>query len=301
MSKLVTTCVSAFVSGLLLFAPSGAGAAVVQPPAYSISGTQVQRLHSKEVGTDYLLYISLPSDYEKKKDSYPLVFVLDADFCFPMVQSITRILGDHDEIQPLIVVGVAYPGVADEKYGPIFKLNRTRDYTPTHVAEGGYGKEFQKLSGGADRYLDFITKELIPHLEKQFRTREDRTIVGYSYGGLLATYAMLTRPGLFQRLVVVSPSLWYDKHVIFRTLEKSKATGRPIAGRAFFAVGGLETSTHGEQDMVKDLDSFANKLSIFKDKKQLKFQVWKAEGETHHSVFPGAAMRGIRWTFSPWR
>jgi predicted alpha/beta superfamily hydrolase len=71
------------------------------------------------------------------------------------------------ELAPVILVGLTYPGVAEQKQGPIYKLGRTRDYTPSHVENDGtgYGEEYQKFSGGGDRFLDFLTKELTPYLE----------------------------------------------------------------------------------------------------------------------------------------
>lgn len=153
--------------------------------------------------------------------SYPLVMILDADYYFTMVQSSVGILADHDELDPAVLVGIAYPGVAEEKHGPIYKVNRTRDYTPSHVATGGYGEEFQRLSGGADRFFDFIEQELVPYLKREFRVAaDDRTIVGSSYGGLAASYALLMRPSLFQRYIIVSPSLWWDHRLMLKIEEK---------------------------------------------------------------------------------
>ena len=168
-------------------------------PPFSFYHTQVRPMHSDRTGIDYKLYISLPREYETGKVSYPVVLVLDADYFFPFVHLIVWGLVDHAELQPMILVGIAYPGVAEEKHGPLFKLNRTRDYTPTFVAKGGYGSEFQKQSGGADRFLDFVDQELFPYLEKKFRVKhDDRSLVGMSFGGLLASYALVTRPDLFQ-------------------------------------------------------------------------------------------------------
>jgi predicted alpha/beta superfamily hydrolase len=264
----------------------------------TLDGTEVRNFHSQTVGVDYLLYVSLPRDYDKQSESYPIVFVLDADYCFPIVHQIARLLADHDELRPLILVGITYPGVAQEKYGPLLKTGRTRDYTPTHVASGGYGEQFQKQSGGADRFLNFIQKELIPDLDKEFRVKPDRSIVGYSYGGLLATYGLLTRPTLFQRYIIVSPSLWYDNHAMLRLEKKSILAAKDLNARAFFAVGGLETRSHGEKEMVGDLNTF---VSILRSKNcpGLRTQVFIAGDETHHSVFPAAAMRGIRFIFDP--
>ena len=286
------------IVALMLAASRPSWASDAAYPGYALHDTQVRVIHSDRVGIDYKLYIGLPRGYEAKSESYPVVMVLDADYCFAMMHGIIGLLADHDELAPVILVGIAYPGVAEQKQGPIYKRSRTRDYTPSHVENDGfgYGEEFQKVSGGGDHFLDFIAQELTPYLEREFRVRpQDRTIVGYSFGGLFASYALLTRPGLFQRYLIVSPSLWWDRHLIPR-LEKEKAPFlKDIPARAFFSVG--EPEDHDQMPMVQDLVNFINALKS-RRYSGLRTDLWVAPDETHHSVFPGAAMRGIKWIFA---
>jgi uncharacterized protein len=258
---------------------------------FCLLGTEVQDIHSKTNGVDYRVYVSLPRDYDKQKSSYPIVYLLDADYTFSLVQNIAWFLADENELEPMILVGIAYPGVAQEKHGPLFKMNRTRDYTPTRIATGGYGAEFQKHSGGADKFLDFIRDELIPQMETKYRVApHDRTLVGMSFGGLLASYALCTRSNTFQRLLIISPSLWYDKRSV------QLPNTRDLPAKVFFCVGGEETKAKGANDMVSDLQSFVGKL---KAKKFPSFEcrLWVAPDESHHSVPPAAVMRGMRWLF----
>lgn len=264
---------------------------------YTLGNTQIRQIHSNKVGIDYLIYVSLPRDYDKQTAAYPVLYLLDANYNFPLYQSIATFLADENELPPLVLIGIGYPGVEDEKHGPKFKLNRTRDYTPTHVEKGGYGPEFDKASGGADRFLDFIEQELNPYIESNFRVKhDDRAIAGNSYGGLCASYALLRRPGLFHRYIIVSPSLWFDKRIMFSLEEKFLQSHSDLPARAFFCVGGDETASHGFSEMVGDLKLFTSKLQA---KKYPKFQslLWIAPNEGHHSVFAAAATRGLRWLY----
>jgi len=286
------------LSVLLLAAAACPRLRAAESQPYRLYNARAMSLRSARTGADYAVYVGLLRGYETASSSYPVVLALDADFTFPLLHSIALFLADHGELPPVIVVGIAYPGGIEQGRGPIYKLSRTRDYTPTHVAKGGYGPEFQKLSGGADRFLDFIAQELLPVLTRDYRARaDDRALVGMSYGGLLACYALLTRPGLFSRYIIVSPSLWYDKRMISRVEEKTSA--RPdLPARAYFAVGARETGAELGSDMVGDLVSFTRTLERrryagYRD------ALWVAPEETHHSVFPAAAMRGLRWLFAP--
>ncbi len=282
-----------------LFFPSMTLADQIVGQHYTLPGTQVRELHSEIVGIDYRLYISLPRDYDKANSSnYPVVFLLDANYTFAMYQSIVTFLADEDELPPMILVGIGYRDVEDEKHGALFKTNRTRDYTPFHVAAGGYGPEFDKQSGGANRFLDFIEQELKPFLVANFRIKKDDfTLAGNSFGGLLGSYALLSRPGQFQRFLIVSPSLWYDKRKMFSVENSFLLSHRDLPARVFFCVGGDERASRGFTEMVGDLKSFVGKLQAQKYPK-FRSQLWIAPDEGHHSVFAPAAMRGMRWLFS---
>jgi pimeloyl-ACP methyl ester carboxylesterase len=70
------------------------------------------------------------------------------------------------------------------------------------------------IGSGADLFLDFIEHELNPLFQKSPETSvdpNDCTIIGHSYGGLFATWALLTRPGVFNRYISISPSLFRIK------------------------------------------------------------------------------------------
>jgi predicted alpha/beta superfamily hydrolase len=74
--------------GLMLACSPATLADQVAGKAFTLPGTQVSTIHSKSVGIDYLLYVSLPRDYEKQTKTYPVVFLLDANYTFPLYQSI---------------------------------------------------------------------------------------------------------------------------------------------------------------------------------------------------------------------
>ncbi|AGH44804.1 alpha/beta hydrolase [Paraglaciecola psychrophila] len=71
------------------------------------------------------------------------------------------------------------------------------------------------MSGGANNFLDFIEKELIPYVNKSYRTNNFKILSGHSLGGLLTVYALQSRPYLFQAHFAFSPSLWWHNQVIF--------------------------------------------------------------------------------------
>lgn len=273
-------CLKCFILGLLVantgFTKSIQVAAVVLP------NTQILKIHSKFTGQDYRIYVNIPATYKiESGKKYPSLFMLDADYSFALAKQITEHLSDRKRIPETLVFGIAYDGL------PNYRLNRTRDYTPTHVIGGGYGPEFEKYSGGASKFADFIEKELIPHLKKEFRLSDSKTLVGHSYGGLFTAWMLISRPQIFNSYIAVSPSLWYDHGFIFKQPIEN------IKGKAFFGVGSRETTKYNtEHPMVEEIQRF---VGLLESKKYADFKLTSVifSDENHDTVFPAALTRGI--------
>jgi len=90
-------------------------------------------------------------------------------------------------IPEMIVIGL--PGLED-------------GYVPTPYE--GRGAE----PTAADRSLKFFSEELIPFIDKNYRTADFNILSGHSVGGLFTTYAMFTRPDLFSAGIASSP--WFQ-------------------------------------------------------------------------------------------
>jgi predicted alpha/beta superfamily hydrolase len=264
--------------------------ATAAPRPYEIPNTQVLDLHSKETGADYQLFVATPPGYPQPGKIYPVVYMLDADYSFALVRNVVQHFVEREGLPPMILVAIAYPGAAEDRN--LYKLSRTRDYTPIFAREGGYGLEFQKVSGGAPKFKAFMASELFPFVERRFATDpSDRTIIGHSYGGLFATYVLLTQTSLFKRYVIVSPSLWYSDRIAFQMEEAAAANGMPSNVNVFLSVGALEDSR-----MPNDLHALYDRLKR-RHHRGLKLDIQVFGGERHDSVFPGAVSRGLRTVF----
>jgi predicted alpha/beta superfamily hydrolase len=262
---------------------------------YTIPNTEVIPFRSKQTGAAYQLFVALPAGYRASKKTYPVVYMLDADYSFALVRNVVQHFVDREDLPAMILVAIAYPGAATDR--ATYRMNRTRDYTPAYAPDGGYGAEFQKVSGGGPKFRAFIASELIPFMERRYRVdRDDRTIIGHSYGGLFATYVLFTQPVLFKRYVIVSPSLWYANRIALTMEEAAAASGIKPDARVFFAVGSFENQPANNRAMVDDLSELVEKLrSRNNPKLVVRYRIY--DGETHNSVFPGAVTRGLLTVF----
>jgi predicted alpha/beta superfamily hydrolase len=195
----------------------------LEHPRYSIIGTESRRLKSKFVDQEFQISVALPVFHgqipEKK---CPVIYMLDANFYFGLVTELTRIMAQCFELPDTVIVGIGYPTTepAHEAYDLVSGW-RTRDLTPieSDFAESEVLKYSPALdhveSGGAGNFLQFILEELIPWVEAEYPAEAaDRTLLGHSWGGLFALYALF-HTNTFHQYVVCDPDINYEEKVIF--------------------------------------------------------------------------------------
>src|SRR5207237_10532967 len=102
-------------------------------------------------------------------------------------------------VAPLIIVGL-YNTKA-----------RVREYTPTSVP---------KLGGGrADRYAKFLIEEVKPFIDHEYRTlsgSQHTGIGGSCLGRPVSLYVGFKHSRIFGKIRALSPSVWWNQHVIHR-------------------------------------------------------------------------------------
>jgi uncharacterized protein len=233
--------------------------------------------NTAEAAESYRISVSLPAGYETGDQRYPVVYVLDGDWYFAMAASTARLLEVAGELPPLIVVSIGYGGTIAEQ-----RARRGREFTPDAVA-GLAG------SGAAAAFLGVLQKELVPLVERRYRTSSDRTLVGHSLGGLFATFAMLRAPRLFQRVVIGSPALRTSGPALVKALSAPDAT-RPLPQRIFLGVaaGDFAPIRESYQSLHAWLQTAPEGVH------------WAAEefaGMTHQSVIASLFARGLPWVF----
>lgn len=250
-------------------------------PRVEIKDTEVRNLKSKYVDQEYKINIFFPKDYKKETDRYPVVYVLDAEYNFGCVAYIARRLIKNKDIPKVLLVGIAYDTTYEDFYD-----KRSRDLTP-------FSKIHGYKTGGAKSFTSFIQNELILFIDKNYRTiPEDRTIVGHSFGGLYCSYVLFQHPNLFNRYIIVSPSLWYSDKVVFEYEEKFAVKHQDFAASIYLAAG------EDESLRVKDnTQMLGNKLKE-RGYPNLHLKASIVEGENHRSLFPYAFTRGIRFVFA---
>ena len=265
---------------LLCFVPM-ASAQEVAPPV-----PQRLDIHSSVLKEDRVIWVRMPPGYQQSKDVYPVVYQTDAPQHVNEIGSTIDFLVTHGRMPPLIVVGIA-------------NTDRTRDLTPTHADfknPDGSVTTFP-TSGGADRFLEFIQTELIPEIEKRYRTAPYRIFAGHSFGGLLAIHALITRPDLFNAYIAVSPSLqWDDGHTLHQA-QQFFATHAELKKALFFS---LANEGSHPNPMGENFEQFRKTLAAGAPK-GLIWDSARYPDEDHGSTVLRAHYAGLRTIFSDWQ
>jgi predicted alpha/beta superfamily hydrolase len=222
-----------------------------------------------------------------------VVYTLDADYSFALAHNIIEHFTDRGDLPQMIVVSIAYEGASQDQ--TIYRINRVRDYAPTRQQLGGYGAEINKFSGEGVKFAQFLREELIPFIDSNYRTKDkDRTIVGHSLGGLFGTFMLFTQTEVFQRYILVSPSLWWSGYSGLRYEAEYAEKHADLSARVYYGIGGEEESY--ARPMVSTMEKLVATIEA-RAYQGLALKSDVLRSENHNSVFPGALVRGLRWVF----
>jgi len=169
---------------------------------------------------DILVY--LPRGYRRfLRLRYPVLYLNDGQNVFDAVSSFAGVEWGVDEtaerliraklIEPLIIVAVANMGE-----------DRIHEYAPTSGVIDAKAKRKKRSKGLARQYGQFLIEELKPYIDQKYRTKpgpEFTTLGGSSLGGLVTLAIGMLYPQIFRRLMVMSPSIWWDNFAIYRLVD----------------------------------------------------------------------------------
>mgnify|MGYP001827115150 CR=1 FL=1 len=239
----------------------------------ALQGTDYHLVHSKVVDHDYHVFVKVPET--EKSEKLPVVYLLDGGNLFPMLTPYARYLNIFDEVPPVIMVGISY-GTSDWRQGNM----RSRDYTLPAKRREHYG--------GAEKFHQFLTQELIPMIEKKYPADpKQRILLGHSIGGQFALYCAMFQPQTFTGLIASNPAIHRNTDLFLKPLELSSHHPKLFIMQA-----------------DKDDDQFKKPrqqwLDYWRDKPHhWQQQVMTAKDHNHMSSVPVAFRRGLMWLFQP--
>lgn len=153
----------------------------------SISAQTVyEKFESRKLNATRDLKIRLPKNYDADSDlKYPVILVFDGDYLFEPVVGQVAFQTYFDKMPEAIVVGLVQ--------------GKERFYDSYHDEVTGLPIEF-----GA-RFYEFITAELLPHIDENYNTSKFKVAVGHDLMGNFINAFLLKDEPIFKAYVNLSP------------------------------------------------------------------------------------------------
>ncbi|RKS03131.1 alpha/beta hydrolase [Flavobacterium sp. 102] len=204
----------------------------------------IDEIYSKELNEKRTLNIYLPEGYNLNDTiQYPVIYLLDGSANEDFIHIVGIVQFNNfewvNQVPKSIVVGIA-------------TVDRRRDFTfPTTIDKDLLA---YPTSGNSNKFIAFIENELQPFIEKKYKTNSTKTIIGQSLGGLLATQILITKPVLFTKYIIISPSLWWNNGSILNQEIQWWQTNLAQKTDVYIAVG-KEGFTPTEIPRVMEVDA----------------------------------------------
>ena len=248
-------------------------------------------MRSAVLGEERPYWVHLPESYRDDKYArrpYPVLYLLDGGSSFHFATGTVQFMsaGTSGSIQIPELIVVAIPNT-----------DRTRDLTPTHALRRRDGDDDDpslKSSGGGDAFLNFLKDELIPHIDRTYRTQPYRIIVGHSFGGLLALHALQSEPDLFQGYIAIDPSVFWDDQVLVRRAMARSKNGNGRSRTVYLSLSGSYSGGYLGDAATK----FAEHL---KTAAGVRSTLQYFESENHQSVPLIALYYGLLFVFDGYK
>lgn len=254
----------------------------------AISIGEMQTISSSILNENREIQIYLPPSYEKyPNQDYPVIYLLDGENNFHyftgFVQKLSK--APYPSMPEMIVVGIV-------------NTERSRDLTPTAQrfdSNDKDNKRIEGITGGNMAFFQFLETEVIPDIEKKYRTNGLNIFVGHSFGGITALNHMLNGTKEMQAYIVHDPSIWWDDEVMLKRFQEVK--GKDFNHKKLFMtqVGDSENKGHltGHYNGIQKLDMYLQEKPF----KNLSYHYAQYAGEDHGSVPLKGNLDGLRYVF----
>jgi predicted alpha/beta superfamily hydrolase len=235
--------------------------------------TQTVYLYSAQVKDSFELKISLVGPVDS---SVPLSTVYYLDANLRSGRKLRQLLSDSvysSHLRNTLFIGIGYKG---ENY-----FIRSRDFIPPLYKTIEKAGKQKATYGHADQYYAFLTKELIPTIEKRYVTNGRRTLIGHSYGGLFVFYTLFQQPQLFQNYIALSPSLWVNRGDIFHYEKAYYSQSKELEAYLYLSAGTKEGMNHVLRTTRK-----MERLLAKRAYAGLQLDYFEHKGKAHHTQVP---------------
>ena len=234
---------------------------------------------SKTFGKTRDVLVSVPDSYATGTQRYPVLYLTDGTTQALHTIATVKALSDTGRMPEMIVVGIRHE-------------DRIHELTPTRVAQATVDGNLTRFptSGGAPRLRTFLESEVMPLVESRYRTEAYRILAGHSYGALFALDTLFANPKLFNTIIAISPTVWWDdRYLVRRAQELVKAA--PETRATIVLATGKESPA---------IEAGIAELKAALSSKSITLHSYYFEEEDHASAAVPGTYSALRRVFAPW-
>ncbi len=230
-------------------------------------------IESKVLGEQRTINVYLPPDY-KQGGRFPVLYMPDGgmDEDFPHVVGTVDVSIKNAVIRPLLVVGIK-------------NTERRRDLAPVTVVPDEQKRA--PKAGGTDKFRAFLRDELKPAIARRYQITAESGIIGESVAGLFVVETFVLEPTLFDHYIAADPSVWWNEQHLVRS-ELQRLAWWTAGPKSLYIANSDEGDGDGLAILSHALASYAPPVA---------FTYEPMLDEHHGTIYPRAALRGIRKTF----
>jgi predicted alpha/beta superfamily hydrolase len=229
-----------------------------------------ESLNSEILKQNRTLSVFLPEGYNAPDAKFPVIYVLDGDGRCQHIVPTARFLFNNAKMPKVIVVGVD-------------NVDRNHDFLPDSA-------KYAPMGGGANHFMEFFRKELIPYINKNYKTEAFNVLIGHSYGGEFVMHALINDPDLFNAYIAIDPSFWYKDTLLVKSASKEFLKTKNWEKTIY--ISGREGQGMEEMGI-----NAMEKLLKSSSPKDLNWKIVAYANEDHGSVTFKSAYDGLRLIF----
>lgn len=256
-------------------ATAQAAPAVTATRAGTLKLATEYHMASAALGDQRTILVSVPEGYDASRARYPVIYLLDG------MQNIHQAAGTRDvlvrsgDMPPVILVGLK-------------SVHRSLDMTPSRMKGNAQ-------SGGGAKLLAHLRDEVIPFVDRHYRTNSYRVLAGHSFGGLFCAYALTRAPRLFDAQIIMSPAFWWNHEEMTRAIGPFLRDHPKLHTSLYFGIGADDG-----QGMRQELKRFVEAVKADKpDGVRVGYREF--DGEGHMSAPLRTFYRGVKFIFADLR
>ncbi|MFN8666901.1 MAG: alpha/beta hydrolase-fold protein [Gemmatimonadaceae bacterium] len=258
---------------------TGQSATAVASPSTPLAIGETFTIQSSALGELRRINVYLPASYADSSGArFPVLYMPDGGIGedFLHVAGLVQVSVGNGTMRPMVLVGIE-------------NTQRRRDLTgPTQVASD---RKIAPTVGGSAAFRTFIRTELIPEIERRYRTTSERAIIGESLAGLFIVETLFQEPTLFGTYIALDPSLWWNGEALV-THAAERLRGGAGRGKTLYL------ASSGEPELARLTTQLAGVLG--KDAPAtLRWSYDPLPGETHGTIYHPAALRAVRRWLAP--